>query len=74
MWGVAMSRFASLFDSLSSAFFDDPVFAPIRARDLDDGQHRNPTNIPSTSPTRSFIVQKNYRRSFAAPVFERRSC
>ena len=74
VWGAAISRFASLFDSLSSAFFDDPVFAPIRARDLDDGQHRNPTNIPSTSPTRSFIVQKNYRRSFAAPVFERRSC
>ena len=46
MWGAAISRFASLFDSLSSAFFDDPVFAPIRARDLDDGQHRNPTNNP----------------------------
>lgn len=46
MWGAAISRFASLFDSLSSAFFDDPVFAPILARDLDDGQHRNATNNP----------------------------
>ena len=46
MWGAAISRFASLFDSLSSALFDDPVFAPILARDLDDGQHRDPTNNP----------------------------
>ena len=46
VWGAAISRFASLFDSLSRAVFDDPVFAPILARDLDDGQHRNPTNNP----------------------------
>ncbi len=43
VWGAAISRFASLFDSLSSGFFDDPEFAPILARDLEDGQHRNPT-------------------------------
>ena len=29
-----------------SGFFDDPVFAPILARDLDEGQHRNPTGNP----------------------------
>ena len=46
MWGAAISRFASLFDSLSSAVFDETVFAPILARDLDDGQQRNPTNNP----------------------------
>jgi len=44
VWGAAISRFASLFDSLSSGFFDDPEFAPILARDLEDGQHRNPTS------------------------------
>jgi ubiquinone/menaquinone biosynthesis C-methylase UbiE len=44
VWGAAISRFASLFDSLSSGFFDDPKFAPILARDLEDGQHRNPTS------------------------------
>ena len=46
MWGAAISRFASLFDSLSSTFFDDPVFAGIRARDLGDAQQRNPANNP----------------------------
>jgi ubiquinone/menaquinone biosynthesis C-methylase UbiE len=43
LWGAGISRFASLLDSLSSGFFDDPVFAPILTRDLEEGQHRNPT-------------------------------
>ena len=46
VWGAAISRFASLLDSLSHGFFDDPAFAPILARDLEDGQHRNPTGNP----------------------------
>jgi len=46
VWGAGISHFASLFDSLSSGFFDDPAFAPLLARDLEDGQHRNPTNNP----------------------------
>jgi len=44
VWGSAISHFGSLFDSLSNGFFDDPAFAPILARDLEDGQHRNPTS------------------------------
>lgn len=46
LWGAGISHFASLLDSLSSGFFDDPVFAPILARDLEEGQHRNPTGNP----------------------------
>jgi ubiquinone/menaquinone biosynthesis C-methylase UbiE len=46
VWGAAISRFASLLDSLSHGFFDDPAFAPIVARDLEDGQHRNSTGNP----------------------------
>jgi len=46
VWAAGISHFASLFDSLSHGFFDDPVFAPILARDLEDGQHRNPTTNP----------------------------
>ena len=46
VWGAGISRFASLLDSLSGGFFDDPEFAPILARDLDEGQHRNPTEKP----------------------------
>jgi ubiquinone/menaquinone biosynthesis C-methylase UbiE len=46
VWGAAISHFASLFDSLSSGFFDDSAFAPILARDLEEGQHRNTTGNP----------------------------
>jgi ubiquinone/menaquinone biosynthesis C-methylase UbiE len=45
-WGAGISHFASLFDSLSHGFFDDPVFAPIVAGDLEEGQHRNSTGNP----------------------------
>jgi ubiquinone/menaquinone biosynthesis C-methylase UbiE len=46
-WGAAISHFASLFDSLTHGFFDDPAFAPIVERDLEDGRHRNPTSNSS---------------------------
>jgi len=43
VWVAAISRFASLLDSLSHGFFHQPEFAPILDRDLAEGQHRNPT-------------------------------
>jgi SAM-dependent methyltransferase len=43
LWAAAISRFASLLDSLSNGFFDRPEFVPILERDLAEGQHRNPT-------------------------------
>lgn len=46
VWGAGISRFASLLDSLSHGFFDDPAFAPILTGDLEDGQHRNTTGNP----------------------------
>lgn len=43
---AGISHFASLLDSLTHGFFDDPPFAPVVERDLQDGQHRNPTGNP----------------------------
>ncbi|HWO36643.1 MAG TPA: methyltransferase domain-containing protein [Candidatus Acidoferrum sp.] len=43
VWAAAISRFASLLDSLCRGFFDDADFVPILDRDLAEGQHRNPT-------------------------------
>lgn len=43
VWVAAISRFASLLDSLSHGFFDEPGFGAILDRDLAEGQHRNPT-------------------------------
>jgi ubiquinone/menaquinone biosynthesis C-methylase UbiE len=39
---AAISRYASLLDGVASGMLDDPAFAEIVARDLRDGQHRNP--------------------------------
>ncbi|HET9308649.1 MAG TPA: methyltransferase domain-containing protein [Candidatus Sulfotelmatobacter sp.] len=44
LWGAGISHFASLLDSLTHGFFDDPEFTPILERDLENGQHRNPTS------------------------------
>ena len=46
VFGAGISHFASLLDSLTHGFFDDPNFAPILDRDLEDGQHRNSTGNP----------------------------
>lgn len=46
LWGAGISHFASLLDSLTQEFFDDPNFAPIVERDLEDSQHRNPSSNP----------------------------
>lgn len=46
VWAAGISHFASLLDSLTHGFFDDPAFAPIVERDLEDSQHRNPTGNP----------------------------
>lgn len=43
---AAISRFASSLDGLAREVLTDPVFVPIVDRDLQDGQHRNPTNHP----------------------------
>jgi len=43
LFAAAISRFASLLDSLTHGFFDLPDFVSILERDLHEGQHRNTT-------------------------------
>ena len=43
LFAVGICRFASVVDGLVGGFLADPVFREIVARDLTDGQHRNPT-------------------------------
>jgi len=70
VWGAAISRFASLFDSLSSGFFADPAFAPIVARDLEDGQHRNPTDNPIYFTDAYFHKPGELSREFLSAEFK----
>jgi ubiquinone/menaquinone biosynthesis C-methylase UbiE len=43
LFAVGVSRFASTLDGLRCGYLKDADFAEIVARDLKDGQHRNPT-------------------------------
>jgi SAM-dependent methyltransferase len=70
VWGAGISHFASLLDSLAHGFFDDPAFAPILARDLDDGQHRNPTNNPIYFTDAFFHRPGELSRDFLAAGFQ----
>lgn len=70
VWGAAISRFASLLDSLSHGFFDDPEFASIVTRDLEDGQHRNPTANPLYFTNAYFHKPGELSREFVAAGFQ----
>ena len=67
---MAISHFASLFDSLAHGFFDDPAFAPIVERDLEDGQHRNPTSNPIYFTDAYLHRPGELSRDFLAAVFQ----
>ena len=47
LFAVGISRFASTIDGLTSGYLLDPVFQKIMRRDLENGQHRNPTDNPA---------------------------
>jgi ubiquinone/menaquinone biosynthesis C-methylase UbiE len=70
LWGAAISRFASLFDSLTNGFFSDPEFAPIVERDMQDGQHRNPTSNPTYFTDAYLHKPGELSREFLAAGFQ----
>jgi ubiquinone/menaquinone biosynthesis C-methylase UbiE len=70
LWGAGISHFASLFDSLAHGFFTDPDFAPIVARDLEEGQHRNPTTNPAYFTDAYFHRPGALCREFLAAGFQ----
>jgi ubiquinone/menaquinone biosynthesis C-methylase UbiE len=70
IWAAGISRFASLLDSLSSGFFSDPEFAPILERDLEDGQHRNPTTNSNYFTDAYFHKPGELSREFLAAGFQ----
>ena len=70
IWGAGISRFASLLDSISNGFFTDPEFAPILERDLEDGQHRNPTTNSIYFTDAYFHKPGELSREFLAAGFQ----
>lgn len=51
---AAISRFASTIDGLRESYLEDPAFANIAATDLQNGEHRNPTDNPAYFTTAYF--------------------
>ena len=51
---VGISRYASLLDGTGRGFLEDPRFAEIVERDLREGQHRNPDDVPEWFTTAYF--------------------
>jgi SAM-dependent methyltransferase len=69
-WGAGISRFASLISALAEDLFDDPIFASIVARDLQDGQHRNPSGNPKYFTSAFFHRPGELSRDFLQAGFQ----
>jgi len=67
---VGISRFASALDGLRSGFLADARFVSIVARDLKDGQHRNPTHKPEYFMDAFFHHPDELRNEVAEAGFE----
>jgi SAM-dependent methyltransferase len=74
MFAAAICRFAPLLGSLAEGFFDDPAFAPVLARDLVDGQHRNTTGDPRRFTTAYFHRPEELTAELVEAGFDRVEC
>jgi GrpB-like predicted nucleotidyltransferase (UPF0157 family)/ubiquinone/menaquinone biosynthesis C-methylase UbiE len=63
---AAISRYASALDGLVHDLSLDPVFAAIRDRDLEDGQHRNDANHPYYFTTAYFHLPEDLHAEMEA--------
>lgn len=70
LFAVGISRFASTIDGLSSGAFLDPIFQSIMRGDLDDGQHRNPTDNPAYFMDTFFHHPDELKTEVASAGFE----
>ncbi len=69
LFAAAISRYASVLDGLAHGYLDDPEFAAIVGRDLEDGQHRNPTDILAYFTTAYFHQPAELREEIVAAGF-----
>jgi SAM-dependent methyltransferase len=67
---AAISRFASLLDGIAYGRMSDPAFAAIVDRDLRDGQHRNPDDVPGWFTTAYFHRPEDLEDEIAEAGFD----
>jgi ubiquinone/menaquinone biosynthesis C-methylase UbiE len=70
LFAAAISRYASLLDSLLHGFFDAADFASILENDLRNGQHRNPTGKLDYFTTAYFHRPQELVHELAAAGFK----
>jgi ubiquinone/menaquinone biosynthesis C-methylase UbiE len=70
MFAAAISRFVSLIDGTAEGFFKDPEFRQIVAKDLDSGQHCNPTNNPAYFTTAFFHRPEELEKEVATAGYQ----
>jgi ubiquinone/menaquinone biosynthesis C-methylase UbiE len=69
LFAAAISRWASTLDGLARDLFADPRFAAIADQDLNDGQHRNPTERADYFTTAYFHRPEDLKAEVAAAGF-----
>jgi SAM-dependent methyltransferase len=67
---AAISRYASVLDGMRTEMLRDPAFEAIVARDLADGQHRNPTRHPAWFTTAYFHTPDGLLEEVAEAGFD----
>lgn len=67
---AGISRCASALDGLARELLDDPAFGMIVARDIEDGQHRNPTGRVDYFTTAYFHRAQDLRAEVEHASFE----
>ncbi len=70
LFAAGISRFASTIDGLMEGCYLDPAFQAIMRRDLQDGQHRNPTDNPLYFTDTLFHHPEELRAEVADAGFE----
>ena len=67
---AAISRFASVCDGLRKGYLNEPAFESIVQRDLQEGQHRNPTERPEWFTTAYFHRPEEFASEIERAGFE----
>ena len=70
IFAAAINRFASLYDGLSRGVIDDSRFVGIIKQDLQNGQHRNPTDNPTYFTKAFFHRREDLREEVAESGFK----
>ena len=74
LMAIGISRFVYALDGLFRGFLDDPEFIPLVDRDLQDGQHSNPTGNPDYFTEAFFHTAEELKTEVRGGGFKLQGC